>query len=121
MNRKMQLGAVRSALSAKLRDGEIKIVKELALGSHKTRDFSSVLGRLELNGKVLLVDNDQNSNLLMASRNLPGVTLITSREMEPYHLLAHERVLFSEATAAKCCEALAGGKPVMATEGEASE
>jgi len=123
MNRKMQLGAVRSALSAKMRDGEIKVVKSLAPDSHKTSEFSAVLGRLELNGKVLLVDNEQNSNLLLASRNLPGVTLISSREMEPYHLLAHERVVFSESTATKCCEALAGGKPVgaAATQGEASE
>jgi large subunit ribosomal protein L4 len=120
LNRKMQLGAVRSALTAKLRDGEIKVVKDLALSSHKTRDFSTALGKLELNGKVLLVDNNQDSNLLLASRNLPGVTLITSREMEPYHLLAHERVVFSEATALKCCEALAGRRSAAAREGEAS-
>lgn len=119
-NRKMQLGAVRSALTAKLRDGGIKIVKELAPASHKTRDFSMALGKLELNGKVLLVDNEQNSNLLLASRNLPGVTLITSREMEPYHLLAHERIVFSEATVAKCCEAFAGRRKAATLEGEAS-
>lgn len=122
LNRKMQLSAVRSALSAKLRDGEIKVVKGLALESHKTRDFNGILNRLELDGKVLLVDNERDSNLLMASRNLPGVTLITSREMEPYHLLAHERVVFTESTAARCCEALAGGKKVaVATEEGASE
>lgn len=114
MNRKMQLGAIRSALSAKLRDGEIKVLKALDPESHKTRDFSAALGRLELNGKVLLIDNEQSSNLLLASRNLPGVTLISSREVEPYHLLAHERVVFTESAIVKCSETLAGGRPAAA-------
>src|SRR5437868_9123891 len=35
--RKMQLGALRSALSAKLRDGELKVVNELAFGDHKSK------------------------------------------------------------------------------------
>src|SRR5271170_2300878 len=41
--RKMQLGALRSALSAKLRDGELKIISAFQLADHKTKSFAQTL------------------------------------------------------------------------------
>jgi len=105
--RKMQLGALRAALSAKLRDGEMKVVKEFSLPDHKTRTVRAVLERLEAPRTVLLVDSEDNRNLMLGARNLPGVTLVASREVHPYHLLGHQQVLISEAAARKLSEALA--------------
>jgi len=105
--RKMALGALRSALSAKLRDGELKIVQEFALSDNKTKSFRAVLDKLEARKTVLLVSNEENRNLALGSRNLPGVTLVASREVNVYDLLGHERVLVSEAAARKLSEALA--------------
>ncbi|MGE5568699.1 MAG: 50S ribosomal protein L4 [Rhodospirillales bacterium] len=105
--RKMQLGALRSALSAKLRDGELKVVQSFALADHKTKTMRAALDKLEAGGrKVLLVDNDENRNLELGSRNLQGVTLVASREVTTYDLLGHQRVLLSEAAAKKLSEAL---------------
>ncbi len=104
--KKMLLGALRSALTAKLNDGAVKVVDEFALQSHKTRDFDSVLDKLEAGGKVLLIDNGDNRNLSLSSRNIPGVTLLTSREVHPYHLLGAEKIIFSKQAAENCCEAL---------------
>ncbi len=104
--RKMMLGALRAALSAKLRDGEMKVVRTFSLDDHKTRTVKSVLGKLEALKTVLLVDNEENRNLSLGSQNLPGVTLMPSRDVTPYHLLGHERVLISEAAARKLSEAL---------------
>ena len=105
-NKKEQLGALRSALSAKFADGAIKVVKDLDLESHKTRDFTAILSKLEAGGKTLVVDNGDGRNLELASRNLPTVTLVSSREMHPYHLLGHESILISQAAAESCSEAL---------------
>ncbi len=105
--RKMALGALRSALTAKLQDGELKVVREFALADNKTRSFRAVLTRLEAGRTVLVVDNGENRNLALGSRNLPGVTLVASREVCVYDLLGHERVLMSEAAARKLSEALA--------------
>ncbi|HWB98129.1 MAG TPA: 50S ribosomal protein L4 [Bryobacteraceae bacterium] len=105
--RKMLLGALRSALSAKLRDGELKVVQAFDLPAVKTKDARSALVRLEATRKVLVVDNSDNRNLTLSVRNLPGVTLLPSREVNPYHLLGHDRVLLSEAAARKFSEALA--------------
>jgi large subunit ribosomal protein L4 len=56
--------------------------------------------------KVLLVDNDENRNLELGSRNLEGVTLVPSRAVTTYDLLGHQHVLLSEAAAKKLSEAL---------------
>jgi large subunit ribosomal protein L4 len=106
LNKKEQLGALRSALTAKLADGAIKVVKDFELSSHKTVELAAILGKLEAAGKTLLVNNGDARNLELASRNIPNVTLVSSREMHPYHLLGHERILFSQATAESCNEAL---------------
>lgn len=105
--RKMVLGALRSALTAKLRDGELKVVQSFSLADHKTKTMRSALAQLEAKRKVLLVDNGENRNLHLGSRNLQGVTLVPTREVNAYHLLGHDRVLLSQAAATKLSEALA--------------
>jgi len=103
---KMVLGALRSALTARLADGALKVVQSFELKTGKTKDFAAVLAALGLEKKVLIVDNDENSNLRLSSRNIPGVTLMTSAELHPYHILGHENVLFSEPAVKKCSEVL---------------
>jgi large subunit ribosomal protein L4 len=105
--RKMQLGALRSALSAKLRDGELRVVNEFAVSEAKTKLMRQTLDGLEAKRTVLLVDNADNRNLTLASRNLEGVKLVASREVSVYDLLGHSQVLMSEAAAKKLSEALA--------------
>jgi large subunit ribosomal protein L4 len=101
------LGALRSALSAKLRDGELKVVNEFSLSEVKTKAMRQALNTLEALRTVLLVDNADNRNLQLSSRNLEGVKLVSSREVNVYDLLGHEQVLLSEAAARKLSEALA--------------
>jgi len=105
--KKMQLGALRSALSAKLRDGELKVVNEFSVSEAKAKLMRQALNALEAVRTVLLVDNADNRNLRLSSRNLEGVKLVSSREVNVYDLLGHEQVLLSEAAAKKLSEALA--------------
>jgi large subunit ribosomal protein L4 len=105
--RKMVVGALRSALSAKVRDGELKVVQAFALTDHKTKTMRAALDRLEITRKVLVVDNGENRNLSLGLRNLDGVTLVPTREISVYHLLGHDRVLLSQDAATKLSEALA--------------
>ena len=105
--RKMLLGALRSALSAKLRDGELRVVREFALPDHKSKGMRAVLSTLEAGSKVLLVDNGENRNLVLGTRNLEGVTLLESKDVTVYDLLGHPKVLLSETAAKKLSEALA--------------
>ncbi|HEY3937385.1 MAG TPA: 50S ribosomal protein L4 [Bryobacteraceae bacterium] len=105
--RKMVLGALRSALSAKLRDGELRIVRAFDLTDHKTKNMAGVLGQLEAKKTVLLVEAGANEHLTRASRNLQGVKLVLPKEVSVYDLLKYQEVLLSEAAARKLSEALA--------------
>jgi len=105
--RKMVLGALRSALSAKVRDGELKVVQQFTLADHKTKNAMGALAKLEAGRTVLVVDTGENRNLALGLRNLKGVTLLPTRDVNPYHLLGHQSVLISQAAALKLSEALA--------------
>lgn len=105
--RKMLLGALRSALSAKLRDGELRIVREFSIAEPKSKLMRQTLDKFEAKRTILLVDNAENRNLELSSRNLEGVKLVSSREVNVYDLLGHEQVLLTEAAAQKLSEGLA--------------
>ena len=103
---KMVVGALRSALSGKLRDGELKIVQAFDFSEPKTRLAKSTLAGLEATRTVLVVDNGENKNLSLGVRNLTGVTLLETKDVNAYHLLGHKSVLLSAAAAQKFSEAL---------------
>jgi len=116
--RKMQLGALRSALSAKLRDGELKVVQAFDAPDHKTKTMAAALKTLEASRKVLLVDvigapaaegqpGELARNLVLSTRNLENVKLVPSRDVNVYDLLNHKHVFLTEAAARKLSEALA--------------
>src|SRR5262245_50657536 len=105
--KKMMQGALRSALSGKLRDGELKVVQGFVFSDHKTKNAMSALSKLEAGRTVLVIDNSGDKNLTLGLRNLTGVSLMATREVNPYHLLGHKSVLLSEAAARKFSEALA--------------
>jgi large subunit ribosomal protein L4 len=105
--RKMLLGALRSALSAKVRDGELRVVQAFTLPDHKTKNAMNALANVATGRTVLLVDNTGDRNLMLGVRNLKGITLMPTREVNPYHVLGHQNVLLSEAAARKFSEALA--------------
>jgi len=91
--RKMLLGALRSALSAKLRDGELRVVSAFSLADHKTKSVAGVLEALHAVKTALLVDFDENRNLMLGARNLEGVQDGGAQRRDHYDLLRHEKVL----------------------------
>ncbi len=105
--RKMQLGALRSALSAKLRDGELRVVSQFAINEPKAKQMRKTLDGLDAKKTVLLVEVGENKNLTLSSRNLEGVKVVSNREVSVYDLLGHVHVLLSEAAARKLSEGLA--------------
>jgi large subunit ribosomal protein L4 len=105
--RKMLLGALRSALSAKLRDGELRVVRAFSLEDHKTKAFQTILKNLQAHTSVLLVDHEaENRNLALGSRNIAGVKLVATKDVTVYDLLRASHVLLSEGAARKLAEAL---------------
>ncbi|MHB8485417.1 MAG: 50S ribosomal protein L4 [Candidatus Acidiferrales bacterium] len=105
--RKMFLGALRSALSAKFADNKLFVVEDWQLDSHKTKPFRQALTRLdEASRSLLLVDAAENVNLERASRNIEGVKLVRSTAIQPYDLLRHEALVLSREAAEKLSRGL---------------
>ncbi len=107
--RKMVLGALRSALSAKLADEKMTVVDAWHLDSHKTKAFRAALGRLDGTKTMLLVELVENRNLELASRNLEGVKLVAPHALQPYDLLRHDRLYLSKDAAVRLGETLGFG------------
>src|SRR6201996_2891281 len=67
--------ALRKALSERLKAGDVLVVDDIKLSSPKTKDFVGFLDALELTGTTLVVSAGVDKNLLLASRNRPGIEL----------------------------------------------
>lgn len=105
--RKVLLGALRSGLSAKLADEKLTVVDAWSLETHKTKALRAALDKLDGATTTLLVDVAAERNFELASRNLDGVKLVASRELQPYDLMKFDRLMVSKSAAIKLSEALA--------------
>jgi large subunit ribosomal protein L4 len=96
--RKKLLGALRSALAAKLADGKLIVVNTLDLKEPKTKEFRKALDALKVDKTVLIVEaaKQANRNLELSARNIDGLELVSGSEVHPYHLLKYDRVIFSQ-------------------------
>lgn len=99
--KKMRRGALRSALSERLREGNLIIFEDFTIESAKTKDFVATIGGLKLSDnkkpvKTLIVDSLDNENLLRSSRNVQKTKVINSYGLNVYDLLYHEKLLISK-------------------------
>ena len=122
MPRKMRHGALRSALSERVREGNVFVVDGWNLDKPKTKDFSQSLERLGLGGKTLIVDSVENDNLMVSARNLRLTKVVNSCGLNIYDLLYHDHLVLSRAAAAELDQLLGKGETSSTPEvgGEAS-
>ena len=111
--RKKLLGALRSALAAKLADGKLVVVDSFELKEAKSKSFRQALNKLNAKGTTLAggSGNGENKNLHLSSRNLKGVELIAGNEVHPYHLLRYDSAVFSRAALEKLQDSLKASAP----------
>ncbi|HXW54616.1 MAG TPA: 50S ribosomal protein L4 [Candidatus Cybelea sp.] len=115
--KKMILGALRSALSAKLADEKLTVVDAWELETHKTKAFRAALDKLDGDSRtILLVEDGGNVNLERASRNIDGVSLVRATGLEAYDLLRHDRLMLSREAAVRLSRALSASKVETAAE-----
>jgi large subunit ribosomal protein L4 len=100
MPKKMRRGALRSALSERLREGNLIVIDEFSFKAPKTKDFLNALGTLGLieNGKrakALVIDSLDNENLIRSSRNVQKTKVTNSFGLNIYDVVYHEKLLIS--------------------------
>ena len=112
--RKKLLGALRSALAAKLADGKLVVVDSFEVKDPKTKTFRASLNKLNAKGTTLLVEKyigETEKNLHLSARNLKGVELIAGNEVHPYHLLRYSSAVFSRPALEKLQDSLKASAP----------
>ena len=107
MPKKMRRGALRSALSERVREGNLIVLEGFTLDQPKTKDFLKTLAALGLaENKTLIVDSLENDNLLLSARNVRRTKVVNSYGLNIYDLLYHDRVVLSRAAAEELTELL---------------
>jgi large subunit ribosomal protein L4 len=104
--RKVEKGALRAALSQKLRDGAVTVVDALTVGEIKTKAAAEMLRRLGADRKVLLVDVQPEEKLTLSVRNIEGVRVLPSNRISARDVMNTRRVVLTRAALEKLQEAL---------------
>lgn len=100
LNQKMYRAAMRSILSELVRSDRLVAVESFELETHKTSGFVTKMAELGVSN-VLVVDVEPGENLVMASRNVPHVSVSDVLGLSPVLLMAHDQVVVTKAALAK--------------------
>lgn len=106
INKKMYRRGIKIILSELVRQDRFVLVNEINLPAPKTKALVSYLGDMKLEN-VLIVDSAENSNLSLASRNIPGVALVDVSQVDPVSLVSFDHVLVTVSALQKLQESLA--------------
>tara|TARA_B100001079_G_scaffold67590_1_gene57620 strand:+ start:84 stop:701 length:618 start_codon:yes stop_codon:yes gene_type:complete len=96
INKKVYKTAMKSILTSLLKNKRLIVIDALKIDKPKTKEMSEVLKSLEVDDALIVVDEKQ-TNLDLASRNIPKVELITAEKMNPLSLISHENVVIDTA------------------------
>lgn len=98
LNKKTRRAALRSALSWKLAQSEIRAVESLEVDRYSTKRMAEILEGLGLDGRTVLIVLDASDAMVEASaRNLPGVDVIRAEGLNVYDVLRHKALLVTKA------------------------
>ena len=103
---KVEKGALRAAITQKLRDGEVIVVDALAVGEIKTKAATALLKSLGVDGRALLVDVKPEDKLARSVRNIDGIRLLPSNRVSARDVINTRRVVLTKAAIEKLQDVL---------------
>jgi large subunit ribosomal protein L4 len=106
MPQKMRQAALRSALSAKVAAGDMIVLNALSVSEPKTKLMANIIGRFDA-AKALIVSDQFDKNLVLATQNLPGVLLSSAGDLNAYAVLSHGKLMITQDAIGQLEEALA--------------
>jgi len=95
--KKVERGALRAAMAAKLAEGAVVVVEALAVETSKTKAAAEMLRRLGVDGKALIVDVKPDDKLALAVRNIEGIRVVESSRLTARDVVDGGRVLVTRA------------------------
>jgi large subunit ribosomal protein L4 len=108
MPKKMRRLALRCVLSAKARDGELKVVEQLKLDQPETKEMAGILAALGVDSSALIITSEPEENVVKSARNLAGIKTLPANILNVVDILSYKMLLMTEA-AVRQTEQLWGG------------
>lgn len=87
--------ALRKALTERVKAGDVIVVDQIKLDSPKTKAFTGILNSLNISGTALIVAENGNENLALASRNIQGLEVTNAASVNTYQLLRYKHLVFT--------------------------
>ena len=106
MNRKERRLALKSALAYKALEKELIVVDNFDIQSSKTKDVKSLLANLKAEKNVLIVVDELNENMILATRNLSNVILLQANEINVLDVISADKMIITEAAVKQIEEVL---------------
>lgn len=108
MPKKAMRLALKSALSAKVKSGELIILEKLEFAEPKTKAMVKVLDNLKIGDqKALFVQAEADENVVKSARNIPGISAMKSDGLNVYDILFHDQLVLTKEAVGRIEEALA--------------
>lgn len=96
MPKKQRRLATDSAILNKLLSGSVVVVDELNFDAPKTKDFSAILGRLNIERSCVVTVNESNDNLYKSARNVPRIAVMAVEDLNAGDICNHQKMLFTK-------------------------
>ena len=106
LNKKVKRLALKSALSSKIVDSNFIVIDDLKFDGIKTKDMVKVLDAFKVK-KALVVIGSDDKNIILSTRNIPGVKTASVNTINPYDLLKYESCIVTKEAIAKIEEVYA--------------
>ena len=107
MPKKQRRLAIKCALSDKVASGDFIVLEDLQFDAPKTKSVVKMLGDFGVDVKSLIITLDENENVELSSRNIPGVKAINTMGLNVYDILNHTKLFITKAAIEKIEEVLA--------------
>ncbi|MDD3314096.1 MAG: 50S ribosomal protein L4 [Syntrophaceticus sp.] len=111
MPRKMRRLALKSALSVRAAEGELVVIEDFKLSAPKTKEAIKLLDSLDAAGNILLVANEEIPEVILATRNIPGVFFRLADHLSAYDVLAADKVVMTSQSMTRIEEVLSDAQP----------
>jgi large subunit ribosomal protein L4 len=105
--KKVRRLALKSALSSKFNANEIIVLDALAVDAPKTKEMVKILSNLKVGKKALVVSAEQDANLSLSARNIPGVKVVDATGINVLDLIHHDALVITKDAVAKVEEVFA--------------
>jgi large subunit ribosomal protein L4 len=106
MNTKEKKAALKSALSQRVKEGHFVLVSDLSIDDAKTKNLAQKVSGIGIEGKALIVDTLENTNLALAARNNPKVLLVDPLHVNVYDVVNSRYIVLSQDALQRLTEVL---------------